>query len=303
MRQLFVKTYGRAASRKEIDNLLAKCIISTGIDIGSFEELEYIVQNKTNENDTNEANEIQDPESLIRSLQVSYVSDTEIRIRWGGKNAKTYDMKNLGFTKEKSKTWKAFITILNSKDHHYHVGKAHGAKRERKTSYDVGQKVLVEINKKLVSFFNNTYQLQLTEKYKVYELIPEKKEAPGTYRFKFQIINNNNADTEGFEELSETELLPKIEELSDQLKILSKRGDEEAEGQTYKIKDQLNAAVEIACKNGWLTQNRAWSYLSPKADVPFVKYSKKIKGVWKSDINESPPYEPSIEDEDPNQED
>lgn len=180
-------------------------------------------------------NEIKDYDSLIRSLQVSFVSDTEIRIKGGGKNAKTYDMKDLEFSKEKSKAWKAFITILNSKDHHYHVGKARGAKRERKTSYDVGQKVLVAINEKLVPFLNKTYQLQLTGKYKVYELIPEKNEAPGTYRFKFQITNNNNADVKGFEELSKDELLKQIEELSETYRIFSKRGDEKAETLTYNL--------------------------------------------------------------------
>ncbi len=40
MRRLFVKTHGRAPSRKEIDNLFAKSIIKNGIDSVTLEELE-----------------------------------------------------------------------------------------------------------------------------------------------------------------------------------------------------------------------------------------------------------------------
>jgi hypothetical protein len=205
------------------------------------------------------ANEIRDYESSVRSLQVSYVSDTEIRIREGGKRAKTYGMKELGFKKESPNTWKALIKILNSQEHFFCVGKAHGANRERKKSYDSARKVLVEINKKLVSFFNETYQLQLPERYKVYELARE--EQPGTYRFTFEIKRHSDADIEGFKKLSK-DLLSQIEVLSEQKRILSKRGDEEAETQKYKIEDQLNAAVAIACESGWLGPNRARSYLT-----------------------------------------
>lgn len=247
--------------------------------------------------------QVVDCERFIRSLQISYVSDTEIKIRGGGKNAKTYGMKDLGFQKETSQAWKAFITLLNSKYHCYLVGKARGAKGQRKKSYDIRQKILVEINKKFVSFFNNIYLLRLSEKYKVYELIPKQNEAPGTYRFKFQITNSRNAGVKGFEELSRDELLQQIEELSEKYRLFSKRGDEESETLTYKIKDQLNAAIENACRNDWLTHNRAWSYLSPEADVPFVKYPSKIKGVWKSDSNDSSPVEHPIDDEESSQED
>jgi hypothetical protein len=247
---------------------------------------------------------IKDYETFIGSLQISSVSDTEIKIRGGGKNAKTYCMKDLGFQKEKSQAWKAFITLLNSKDHRYLVGKARGAKRERKKSYDIRQKVLVEINKKFVSFFNNTYQLRLSEKFRVYELIPEKNEAPGTYRFKFKIESKSDADLERFNELQKEQLLQKIEEFSEKFKKLSARGTEGAEAEAEQIKGQLYSAVEIALKKEWLTQNRAAHYLNPQTDdLPPVQHLKKIKGVWKSDINDSSSDDYPIDQEESIQED
>jgi len=209
-----------------------------------------------------------DHDSFIRSLKVSYVSDTEISIKAGGKNAKTYEKKELGFKKNNSKTWVAFIQILTSQDHFYRVGEARGAKKERKQSYDVGQKTLFEISRKMVSFFNKTYQIQLLEKYKVYELVPRKQEKPGTYRFKFQITQDGNADREGLEELSRGQLLSKIETLSEQCKMLCYRGDEEGEAKVEKIKNQLDSAIIIASKKGWLGENRAGGYLNPQDDPP-----------------------------------
>lgn len=44
LRQLFVTTYGRAPSRKEIDQLCAKSIIKTGFDIGTLEDFEEFLK-------------------------------------------------------------------------------------------------------------------------------------------------------------------------------------------------------------------------------------------------------------------
>lgn len=220
------------------------------------------------------ADDNKDPENFIRSLEFSYVSDTEVRIKEGAKKAKTYTCGEMRF-KERSKIWNEFIRILKSPDNLYRVGKAHGAGRKKKKSYDVGQQVLVQINKKLAPFFNDTYQLQLPEKYRVYELIPERKDAPGTYRFKFKIRKHSDDDIERFIALPEGQLISKIEELSEQKRILAKRGDEVAENKLNKINDQLTSTVKIACEKGWLTRNRALSYLNPQEDPLPVESSIK----------------------------
>lgn len=266
----------KAQDKKSVISLLVDSYFKRE-DILEFEN-EYL-KKEANPDDIHE-----DPESFIRSLQVSYVSDTEIKISGGGKKAITYGMKELGFIKDKSKIWKEFIKILTSRDHFYHVGIARGANREMKKSYGVNRKVLVEINKRLGPFLNKTYQLQQTVKYNVYELIPNKKEAPGTYRFKFQIKNNSDADIKLFKTLPKDQLLQNIERLSEQYGILSNEGDEDAEVKINKILDQLSSAIIVAVKNEWITQTKAENYLNPRA-------------------KQSKPHESSIKDEDSDQED
>ena len=247
----------------------------------SFEDKETSHKEGTIEN--------KDYEGFIRFLQVTHVSDTEIRIGGGGKKAKTYEMKELGFQKENSKTWKEFIETLDRKDHSYSVGKARGAKRVRKTSYDVGQKVLSQINEKLVLFLNKTYQLQLPKRFKVYER--KLSEGHGIYGFKFKITKHSDADIEGYAGLSRSKLMSTIEELSEQRQRLSDRGDKKAESQINKITNKLYGAVEIACKKEWLTRHRAAAYLNPPEDDSFtIVPSRENKDSMQ-------------EDEDPSQED
>jgi hypothetical protein len=44
LRQLFVTTYGRAPTRKEIDELCAKSIIKTGFERVTYEDLEAFIE-------------------------------------------------------------------------------------------------------------------------------------------------------------------------------------------------------------------------------------------------------------------
>lgn len=230
------------------------------------------------ENQSNQEFAPQDRETLMQSIQMSYVSDEEIRIKVGDKNAKIYNKKELGFIKEQSKAWKALIGILNSSDHYYHVGIARGAGGGRKNTYDTAQKRLVEINKKLVTFLNNTFETQLPKSFKLYELVPEKREAPGTYRFKFRILSNEDDNLKRFEELTQKELLSKIKTLSRQRRKLSGIGGEEAEARTSKIKDQLYAALVIAHKKEWIKPNRARNLLDPQDDPLPVEVAREGEG-------------------------
>ena len=222
----------------------------------------------TVQEDKEEANEIKDYESVIRSLQVSYVNNTEIKIKVGNRNQRSriYSHDDLGFHREDSRAWIAFIRILESRDHLHYVGKAHGSGRVRNKSYDTEQKILYGISEKFVSFLNKTYQMQLPEKYKVYELM--RGEQKGIYRFKFAIKKHSDDDIEDYKKLSKDELLSQIKTLSEQCGILSNKGDEAAETKTDKTRGQLYSAVEIACKKGWLAKNRARSYLNPQDDPP-----------------------------------
>jgi hypothetical protein len=241
-------------------------------DVSSFEQEEKnkspqyqpqitTEQKKPTEKKTQEP-KLFDSEKFVRSLRISYLNDTEIRIGEMGKKAKTYGKKELGFIKENSKTWDAFINILKVPDHRYYVGTAHGANKTRKHSYDVSQKTLSEISNKLVSFLSETYRIQLPDKFKLFERAIDDK--PGTYQLKVQVSGSKEKTKDQFETMPENELLAAIADLSAQFKKISKFGDEEAEEKGQKISAQLYSAVEIAGKKGWLTPNRARYYLSPE---------------------------------------
>jgi hypothetical protein len=219
-----------------------------------------------------------DSEGFIRSLQVSLVSDTEIKIKVGDKRSKVFEQKELGFIKANSEIWKTFTEILKKRDHIYYVGKAHGANRTRKKSYSVSQKRLSGVSDKLLSFFNKTYQAQLPEKFKVHELIPDKKEAPGRYRFKFHIIDETEINKNEYENLPQETLLSDIETLSAEVKELSNRSGKDVEKKTEMLRDRLQAMIVFACEKEWLTQRRAFGYLSPKTkDAPLPNQGSKRK--------------------------
>lgn len=208
------------------------------------------------------------PELFMQSLQVSYLNDTEIKIKVGHKKPIIYKQEELGFKKHKSKIWQELIGILKRPDHTHYVGKAYGLNKTRKRSYDVSQKILVEINKKIVTFLNGKYNSQLPEKFKVYELIPNKKQEAGAYRFKFQICNFDDSghSKNKYEDFSQELLIAEIEKLSSALGLVSAQGDEGAEKRIEQIKNELLPAIEIACKKEWLPPNRAKSYLNPESN-------------------------------------
>lgn len=209
--------------------------------------------------------EVEDPEGFMRSVQVTYVSETEIKIKVGNHRAKIFDQEKLGFKKQNSKIWKDFIGILRKPDHAYYVGKAHGANKMRKSSYELAQKRLSGISEKLVSFFNETYHVYLLKEFKVYELMPERNDEPGKYRFKFQVCNRSHSakNIDYYNELPKKQLIDEIETLSSNLGKLSNHGGKDAEEKIDEINDNLSQAVQVALKKEWLNRNRAEYYLNP----------------------------------------
>jgi len=208
-------------------------------------------------------NEIKDYKGFIRSLRVSYVSDTEIQIKAGNQRSKTYSHAELGFHREDTKEWLTLIQILKSKDHAYCLGVAHGAKKVRNKSYDANYKILREISKKFVSFLKETYKLQLPDNFQIFELI--RSEHDGTYGLKFTISNFGTEDAH-YDGYSKDELIAEIEKLSSRKAALKTSGDEDSEKQLFQITDKLGAAITMAMKKKWIERNRAASYLNPPED-------------------------------------
>jgi hypothetical protein len=85
------------------------------------------------------------------------------------------------------------------------------------------------------------------------------------------------------ENLSQEELIRKIENLSSKLKYLSNHGDEDSEGEINKTQDTLYLAMKAALNKGWLTRKRADSYLNPSEEY-ISQTDKHVKRKKHSDL-------------------
>jgi hypothetical protein len=134
------------------------------------------------------ANTDTEAEEFIRSLQISYLDNTEVKIQYRGKS-KNWNCDALGFRDSNTKEWKDFLGILKDRDHVYILGPAYSInkgtqQKERNTDYDKNLKLLKEIDKKLIIFLNKNYPVIFPEKFHLYERRPDKGD--GIYSFKFK---------------------------------------------------------------------------------------------------------------------
>lgn len=209
------------------------------------------------------AQEHTDPEVFVRSLSVSYLSDTEVSIKVGTKKSKTHSHEDLGYDRENTKAWLTLIQILKSPDHLYHVGRAHGKGRQRSKTYDANRKILREISKKFVQFLNKVYNQPLPVNFQIFERI--KSDRSGTYGPKFS-IPTFSADHADYNSYSQYDLMAEIEKLKDEMIPLMHRGNKASEDKLQLMKEQMEAAVMVAVHKKWLGPNRAASFLNPHED-------------------------------------
>jgi len=85
------------------------------------------------------------------------------------------------------------------------------------------------------------------------------------------------------ENLSQEELIRKIENLSSKLKYLSNHGDEDSEGKINKTQDTLYLAMKVALNKGWITRNRADGYLNP-SEESISQTDRRVKRKKHSDL-------------------
>jgi len=132
-------------------------------------------------------------EKFIRSLRFTFENDFSIKIRLPPKPGKIFTYAEMGFRSIRTKTWKALMeTILDVDDPTLDLGYAwHDTKNKvgRVNHYDAMQKILSEINRKLLDFFKKTYGIPFPPGFKVYERLPSDR--PGTYRFKIGVNRSN----------------------------------------------------------------------------------------------------------------
>lgn len=125
-------------------------------------------------------------DKFIKSVRLAYEDGSTITIQLPQKPAKPVTYTTLGF-RDMGKTWKAFIQVLQDPfNPTYDLGyawKNGKIKSDRVKHYDASRKLLLEINKRLLNFFKNAYEIQIPVGYKLYEQRPSDR--PGIYRFKF----------------------------------------------------------------------------------------------------------------------
>ncbi|MBN2180141.1 MAG: hypothetical protein JW743_12035 [Deltaproteobacteria bacterium] len=201
-----------------------------------------------------------DPECYIESVSISYKNGLDIIVRVGNGDPKTYSYEDLGFRREDTKTWLAFIQILKSEDHLYYVGKAHGSRKIRNKQYDAHQQILRDISRKVVEFLNVTYKSQLPSNFHIFQRIHS--ERPGTYGPKFDVPPPSINDVD-YTDYPKAELIAEIERLSEEKKTLELQGGNNSKDMLSQIMAKLEAAIEVASKKEFLGPNRIKGYLNP----------------------------------------
>jgi len=217
---------------------------------------------------------VKDPEAFIRSLSISFESDTEVNIQVAKTKSKPYSHDSLGFKRENTKEWLTLIGILKSQGYTYNIGKAHGTvstaveiegqirkidnKMQRK-EYGAEQKIKSSISKKFVLFLNKTYDLQLDDNYQIFELV--KNDKAGTYKLKFNVSSPRIADPPRYEDFSKDALIEEIECLSACIAGLKASG--EPGNDPNQVEAKLDAALTMAEKKKYLGPNRIEAYRNP----------------------------------------
>jgi hypothetical protein len=173
-------------------------------------------------------------DDFIRKLKIYFENDSEIKIQEPGKEAKIYNVHVLGFRNNRTKSWIAFIELLENQSHIYNIGPSYVK------DYDIKRKCLSQINKKLIDFFTKHYKIKFPQKYKLYE--KAKSEGKGAYKFKFKVgvIDNAKASQSKYERYPKDKLLKKIYELS----------------KKDKNSEEFLIAISIAAKKEWITKDK-----------------------------------------------
>jgi hypothetical protein len=212
------------------------------------------VQNQPQEEATDDA--------FIRSLQISFVSDSEFSIRVGSKPAKIYTCSDMKLN-EGSVLWRLFVEILRSTDHTYHVGVY---SRDRDPAKNRNYYKLVartrSFSKKFISFINTKYHTSLPGGLSVFEN-QKGFETAGTYKPMFKMASANNViKNTDMKKMTEEETRNKI------ITLLKEKKQEKDEKQVAQLLIEIGEYAEYAKSEGWITEKwlRSQMYTYKKDD-------------------------------------
>ena len=197
---------------------------------------------------------------FINSLKMSRESNSGIEIKAPGKNPEAYDYERLGFKNERTKEWKTLIEVLENKEHVLSLGPAG-------RFYDAQRKRLVQINKKLIDFFNKQYSMKLPYDFKLYELCKDGQ--GGTYRFKFQVVDNlmdtEKTDSE-YRNKTKEQLLKEFEQLAEKYQMRPENGE---------IIEKMAKLSKILLQKKWITEAEIGKMIrdfKPETEIKYDRY-------------------------------
>ena len=179
--------------RNDLVNLISKSqeYIEILKSIISVEDLQSLTSEslfaKTNSQLSPEA--LSKLEEKISHTRIVFESDSSILLELPGKPSVEYNCKQMGFRSQETKTWKMLVDILSSSPHTFNFGVAYsypdGSKKNRQKcrDYDAKWKLLDELNKKLLVFFQREFGWNFPQGYKLYKEDVTARDGDKSFKF------------------------------------------------------------------------------------------------------------------------
>jgi len=211
---------------------------------------------------TDEISEIRDPDTFIRSFQVSHVSPNEVSIRGGNKEAKNYTCGDMGF-KSSGNGWNLLMEVLQDTNHLFDVG-TYSKDRipEKNRRYNQRQKWITQFTKDFVAFVNKEdFGAQIPDKTKLFEN-QKKKNRDGLYKPIFQVVSHDAIYCTDINKMSEQDVLKKIETLA-----AGRKSEKNADAQDRLLSD-IGLYAQLAAKKRWLTEEQLLKLIASPDESP-----------------------------------
>ncbi len=125
-------------------------------------------------------------EAFVRNLRVWLENDSEINVQEEpGRKAVSYTFESIGLGR---KSREFLLLIFEDPEHFCRISGSRDHNRQPSKLYHAHQQMLKAISQKFIIFFEKTFQRKSPQNFKCYEMV--KSEKPGTYRFKFQMVDD-----------------------------------------------------------------------------------------------------------------
>jgi hypothetical protein len=128
-------------------------------------------------------------EEKISYSKMVFENDSTILLELPGKPSVEYNCEQMGFRSQTTKTWRMLIDILSFAPHTFNFGVAYsypdGSKKNRQKckGYDAKWKLLDELNKKLLVFFQKEFGWNFPKGYKLYKEDVTARDGDKSFKF------------------------------------------------------------------------------------------------------------------------